>query len=89
MKEHYSPRDRLVCGLSSPKILKFIIDYKKLTFAQANDIEVSMELAEENAKFIIDSLGKSNVLKLKDTYKSPVTDADENALMSMLKHKLL
>ena len=48
-----------------------------------------MELAEENAKFIIDSLGKSNVLKLKDTYKSPVTDADENALMSMLKHKLL
>ena len=30
-------RDRLVCGLSSPKIQKFLLHYKKLTFAQARD----------------------------------------------------
>ena len=56
--------DYLVC----PKIQKFLLHYKKVTFAQACDIEVSMELAEENAKFISDSLGKSNMLKLKDTH---------------------
>ena len=60
-------RDRLVCGLCSPKIEKFLLHYKKLTFAQARDIEVSKELAEENTKFISDSRDKSNVLKLKDT----------------------
>ena len=37
-------RDRLVCGLSGLKIQKFLLDYKKLTFAQACDIEISMEL---------------------------------------------
>ena len=57
-------RDRLVCGLSSPKNQKFLLDYKKLTFAQACDIEVSMEQAEENAKLINDSPDKSNMLKL-------------------------
>ena len=61
-------RDRLVCGLSSPKIQKLLLDYKKLTLAQARDIEVSMELPEENAKLISDSPGKSNMLKLKDTH---------------------
>ena len=60
-------RDRLVCGLSSPKIQKFLLDYKKLTLAQARDIEVSMELVEVNAKLISDSPGKSNILKIKDT----------------------
>ena len=60
-------RDRFVCGLSSPKIQTFILSYKKLTFAQARDIEVSMESAEENAKLNNDSAGKSNMLKLKDT----------------------
>ena len=34
-------RDRLVCGLFfSPEIPKFLLYYKKLTFAQARDIEV-------------------------------------------------
>ena len=60
-------RDKLICGLSTPKIQTFLLDYKKLTFAQACDIEVSMILAEENAKHISDSPGKSNMLKLKDT----------------------
>ena len=60
-------RDRLVCGLSCLKIKKFLLRYKKLTFAQACDIGVSMELTEENAKLISDSPGKSNMLKLKDT----------------------
>ena len=61
-------RDILICGLSSPKIEKFPLHYKKVTFAQARDIEVLMELAEENAKLISDSPGKSNMLKLKDTH---------------------
>ena len=46
-------RDRLVCGLYSLKIQKFLLYYKKLTFAQARDIKVSMELAEENAKLLV------------------------------------
>ena len=60
-------RDRLVCGLSSPKNYKFLLHYRKLTFAQACDIEVSMELGKENAKLISDSPSKCNMLKLKDT----------------------
>ena len=60
-------RDRLVCGLSSVKNQKFLLDYKKLTFAQGSYIEVSMELAEENTKLISDSPDKSNMLKLIDT----------------------
>ena len=43
-------RERLVCGLTSPKIQKVLLSYKKLTFVQAHDIAVSMELAEENAE---------------------------------------
>ena len=45
-------RDRLVCGLSNPKIQKALPGHKKLTFAQTCDIAVSNELAEENAKLI-------------------------------------
>ena len=61
-------RDRLVCGLSSPKIQKVLLGYKKLTFVQVHDIAVLMELAQENVKLISDSPGKSNMLKLKDTH---------------------
>ena len=59
-------RDRLVCGLSSPKIQKVLLGLQELTFVQACDIAVSMEL-EENAKLISDYLGKYNMLKLKNT----------------------
>ena len=61
-------RDKHIYGLSRPKMQKFLLGYKKLAFVQAHDISVSMEIAEENAKLINDSPGKSNMLKLKDTY---------------------
>ena len=54
-------RDRLVCGLSSPKIQKALLGHKKLTIAQTCDIAVKMELAEENAKVISDCSGKSKM----------------------------
>ena len=67
--------DRLVCGLSSPKIQKALLGHKKLTFAQTCDIAVSMKLAEENAKVISDCSGKSNMLKVKDTHQQLSCDS--------------
>ena len=40
-------------SINCTKIQKFLLDYKKLTFAQARDIEVSMELAKKTQNSLV------------------------------------
>ena len=45
--------DRIVCGLSNPRIQRRLLTEPKLTFAKAVELSQSMESAEKNSKTIL------------------------------------